>query len=282
MVFMRRDAALGIHAEALAGLNALRRRGAEIGGVLIGRRTPERVTIESHLPVECEHRYGPSYLPSETDSAKLASTVSDDHGGLEAVGFYRSDTRTQFEPDSHDAELIDHLFPNGKAIFLLVRPAMVGASQAALYARVGTGFEALGEVSPFPFTDSAPMAPASDAAFNEPLAAARMNPEPEPTREEVRLEAAAAFARESTPAREGLTEHPPTDSFRANDAPPELSDWFAPAEAVRGETAEPHEMDRRVPIWVWVLLVAGLSGLGAILGYLSVTPPNFIAVFIPW
>ncbi|HWR50040.1 MAG TPA: hypothetical protein VN428_02980 [Bryobacteraceae bacterium] len=263
LVVMRRDAACGIHAEAIAGLNALPRRGAEVGGILIGSLTPDGATIESFVPVESEHRYGPSYLLSESDCERLAKAVSDDYRGLEVVGYYRSDTRPDFEPDSHDAELIGRLFPNRSALFLLVRPARSGASRAALYMRGDNGLEALGDASCFPFTETAPIPFPSESANTEPVAESEARTEPEPHWEP-----------EAT-ADTQITEIERTggECVTPNEAPPEFADWFASAEAVGDETAEPLPAERILPIWVWVLLVAGIAGLGALLGYLSVTPP---------
>jgi len=47
-----------------AGFHALRTRGLEVGGLLLGKFTPghERITvIEDFEPLDSEHRSGPSY-----------------------------------------------------------------------------------------------------------------------------------------------------------------------------------------------------------------------------
>lgn len=279
VVAMQREAVLGIHAEALAGLNALRRRGAEIGGLLIGRRTPEGVTIESHASVECEHRYGPSYVASETDCAKLEGAVSEDYSGLEPVGFYRSDTRTEFAPDSHDAELIDRLFPHRSALLLLVRPARGEGSQAVLYVRGDAGLEALTDPSPFPFSESANSSwPVARSSWQDPecppAANAMSGFEQEPREQRDPI----APAPES-PADMQLADGSPDDNLDVNHAGPEPAVRIAMAQ-VPPEDAEPPAREQQLPIWVWVLLVAGLAGIGAILGYLSVASPHSATVFV--
>lgn len=272
VVLIRRDAARGIHAEAMAGLNALPRRGAEIGGLLLGSRAAGSVTIESFASVESEHRYGPSYLLSERDIQALARAVSGKYTSLEVVGYYRSHTRPEFAPDSQDIEVIDRLFPNRQALFLLVRPFKSGASEAALYAPGDTGLEALGNASPFPFTETAA----------RPLPSESANPDSQPEFEPGAEQEPNALT--GTPEASGETEvtadshtgsHPPDRYFTPNEAAPVLADWFASAaetQSVPDETTEQPATERNIPIWVWVLLAVGLAGLGALLGYLSVKP----------
>src|SRR5438132_14273250 len=57
------------------GFEALPTRGLEVGGLLLGRSTPEdrpTTIIEDFEPIESEHRRGPSYTLSEKDRGLLA------------------------------------------------------------------------------------------------------------------------------------------------------------------------------------------------------------------
>src|SRR5690348_7637215 len=56
--------------EILRGLGALKRRGAEVGGLLLGRTepgSPRKITIEDFEPVPTEYLTGPSYNLSARD-----------------------------------------------------------------------------------------------------------------------------------------------------------------------------------------------------------------------
>src|SRR5262245_34792405 len=56
--------------EILRGLGALKRRGAEVGGLLLGKvqpGAPQTITIEDFEPVPTEYLTGPSYNLSSKD-----------------------------------------------------------------------------------------------------------------------------------------------------------------------------------------------------------------------
>src|SRR5271169_1340765 len=67
--------------EVMRGFGAVPKRGAEVGGVLIGtvergeEAGPAVVRIEDFEPVECLYKRGPSYLFSESDKAEFESAV---------------------------------------------------------------------------------------------------------------------------------------------------------------------------------------------------------------
>jgi len=61
------------------GFEALPTRGLEVGGLLLGRSTPEdrpTTIIEDFEPIESEHCRGPSYTLSEKDRGLLASPAT--------------------------------------------------------------------------------------------------------------------------------------------------------------------------------------------------------------
>src|ERR1700688_283014 len=92
--------------DILRGLGALKRRGAEVGGLLLGSRedgSRPKVIVEDFAPVPSEYLTGPSYNLSENDlvafEAGLERCKSGGAGALTVVGFYRSHTRDELYMD---------------------------------------------------------------------------------------------------------------------------------------------------------------------------------------
>src|SRR5437763_11946382 len=52
------------------------RGGAEIGGILLGNHTPERVIISGYQAFDCEHANGPSFTLSPRDHGHLAELLA--------------------------------------------------------------------------------------------------------------------------------------------------------------------------------------------------------------
>ncbi|MGC4054054.1 MAG: hypothetical protein QM757_33640 [Paludibaculum sp.] len=67
----------------LEGFHILPKRGAEMGGILLGRvlgESPLHIEITGFEPVPCEYRYGPSYILSDADRGKLEQTSGESCG----------------------------------------------------------------------------------------------------------------------------------------------------------------------------------------------------------
>ena len=110
------------------GFEALPTRGLEVGGLLLGRSTPEdrpTTIIEDFEPIESEHRRGPSYTLSEKDRRLLERGLSAhaNRGGLSVVGYWRSHTRPGLYLDQEDYSVILTYFTNPSQVFLLVKPS---------------------------------------------------------------------------------------------------------------------------------------------------------------
>src|SRR5690242_17228539 len=85
-------------AEVMRGFGAVPKRGAEVGGILIGTIEPAQedspavVRVEDFEPVACADRRGPSYLFSEEEKADFEEGVQrwqpDESRPAYAVGFY--------------------------------------------------------------------------------------------------------------------------------------------------------------------------------------------------
>src|SRR5437762_10795660 len=109
------DALDRMYPEIMRGLGALKRRGAEVGGILLGRSdSPGKVIVEDFESVPTEYLNGPSYNLSENDlvafEAALENCRSGAASGLSVVGFYRSHTRDGLFMDDADMALAQRYF----------------------------------------------------------------------------------------------------------------------------------------------------------------------------
>jgi hypothetical protein len=115
--------------DMLRGLGALKRRGAEVGGILLGRlegNPPTRVIVEDFEPVASEYLTGPSYNLSEKDLVAFETAMerrkADAADKLSVVGFYRSHTRDELYMDDADLALARRYFAQPGNVFLIVKP----------------------------------------------------------------------------------------------------------------------------------------------------------------
>ncbi len=140
--------------EVMRGFGAIPKRGAEVGGLLLGRveRTEDGAVahVEDFEPVACEHRRGPSYLLSEADMAGFADAVS--RFGGRVVGIYRSHTREGMGLAAEDLSLLDQHAPDAASVFLLVKPYATRVSTAGFFFREPDGaVRAESSYQEFPF-----------------------------------------------------------------------------------------------------------------------------------
>src|SRR5271165_4475555 len=76
---------------------SLPRGGAEIGGVLLGKRVGSRVFIADFETLDCEHAMGPSFTLSVRDQARLTEMTAKarrNPANRQPVGWYHSHTRS--------------------------------------------------------------------------------------------------------------------------------------------------------------------------------------------
>src|SRR5947209_186095 len=91
---------------------SLPRGGAEIGGVLPGKHSADRVMVLDYLPLECEHAFGPSFNLSPPDEGRLTELLAQARAGqLEAVGWYHSHTRSEIFLSDADQAIHRRFFP---------------------------------------------------------------------------------------------------------------------------------------------------------------------------
>jgi hypothetical protein len=124
--------------EVMRGFAMVPRRGAEVGGILLGRvekGIPRVVRILDFLPVACDHAGGPSYQIGDAERRRFTDTLK--RAGATAVGFYRSQTREGFALAEQDIDLFNQMFGDPAHVILLVKPFAGRASIGAFYFREG-------------------------------------------------------------------------------------------------------------------------------------------------
>ena len=128
--------------EIMRGFGAVPKRGAEVGGMLLGTIEPgERIIvhIEDFEPVACDYKRGPSFLLTEGDGAVFEEAWQrwqpDETRPAYAVGYYRSHTREGMSLSPEDLDLLDRYFPDSDQIALLVKPFATKVSMAGFFMR---------------------------------------------------------------------------------------------------------------------------------------------------
>lgn len=146
---------LGI--EIMRGFGAVPKRGAEVGGILLGtieRGSETVVRVEDFQAIPCGYTRGPSFLlaPEERENFEQAAEALRPESGeaTYAVGFFRSHTREGLALAPEDVELMDKCFPGPSSVALVVKPFATKASVAGFFFRQDGVFQ---ETTPleFPF-----------------------------------------------------------------------------------------------------------------------------------
>jgi hypothetical protein len=150
-VHLHLDVVDRILADVMRGFSAVPKRGAEVGGVLLGRiEHGDRsvVYVEDFQSVACAYKRGPSFLLTGGDLKAFADAC--DANSANVVGFFRSHTRDGMALGSEDLELLDRHFPEAAQIALLIRPYGTKVSAAGFFFRENGSFQ---ESTPleFPF-----------------------------------------------------------------------------------------------------------------------------------
>ncbi|MBI5281647.1 MAG: hypothetical protein HY858_08205 [Candidatus Solibacter usitatus] len=144
--------------EIMRGFGAVPRRGAEVGGLLLGScEGGDRlvVRIEDYVPIACEHLRGPSYMLSEADLAgfdeALERWAPAPDKRIYVTGYYRSNTREALQLVPEDIALLDSRFQQATAVCLLVRPFATRPSEATFLLRRNGSFSTDIQERVFPF-----------------------------------------------------------------------------------------------------------------------------------
>jgi hypothetical protein len=133
-------------ADILRGFGSVPKRGAEVGGILVGVITPGNqpgdvsiVRIEDFEPVPLKYVRGPSFLLTEYERMlfdEVCERRSPQNGGRTyAVGYYRSHTRDGFTLEPEDLGLLNQHFRLPEQVALLVKPFATKPGIAGFFVR---------------------------------------------------------------------------------------------------------------------------------------------------
>jgi hypothetical protein len=125
----------------MQGFSAVPRRGAEVGGILLGAVEGSRVRVDNYQLVPIQYKHGPSYRFSEHDAESFDQAVRASLSGkTRAIGYFRSHTRNGTGLSDEDLALVSRYFPQTEAIVLLIRPFATKPSLAGFYAKKDGSF----------------------------------------------------------------------------------------------------------------------------------------------
>jgi hypothetical protein len=268
--------------EVMRAFRAVPKRGAEVGGLLLGEVEPSAdpdrptlVRVNSFELVPCVYARGPSYLLTGEESAafeqacerlraEASSHSSDAHNAFavrlpsnahnafavrspSVVGYFRSHTRPGLSLSPDDLDLLNRHFPNSFDIALLIRPFASEPAQAGFFFREQGAFQ---EQTPlvFPFSRLEPTAETEP----EPEAAPASPPLPERKRYR------------GGPRR--LIPLPDEEELAPSPAAAEkpLEPQFEPQNQLEKTTPEPRS---RSLGWLWVPIAFLFLLLGAAAGF---------------
>ena len=237
-------------AEIMRGYGAVPKRGAEVGGVLIGSMEgatgeaapggePHIVKVEDFTAVPCDYRRGPSYLFTDEDGHAFERAFA--QPGV--IGYFRSHTRDGLSLTDEDLELLDHFFPGPTHVALVVKPFASKVSTASFFIRESGAFPAEPALE-FPFRRG------ELTGEGPPGRRALIDPGPR---------------RRERPPANGRAQPPPnqdaTDPFPASDDP--SSEFTPPAPA----NAYTSPAEARAKNWYWIPLSFAFLLLGLFLGF---------------
>lgn len=123
-------------ADILRGFGAVPKRGAEVGGILIGTIQPgaiSTVRIDDFEAVPCSYARGPSYLLTEEERVSFDAACQS--RGKDIVGYYRSHTRDGLALQPEDIQLLERNFPSKDQVALLVKPFATKPGVAGFFVR---------------------------------------------------------------------------------------------------------------------------------------------------
>lgn len=145
--------------EVMKGFGAVPRRGAEVGGLLLGSIQKENdqtiVHIEEYEPIPCEHAQGPSFSLSSKDLVQLREMINRRReapaGGSRIVGYFRSHTREGLYLCPEDLDFIEEHLPEPDLVALVIKPYATRVSSAGIFLREDNDFRADAPDGEFPF-----------------------------------------------------------------------------------------------------------------------------------
>jgi hypothetical protein len=144
--------------EVMRGFGAVPRRGAEVGGVLLGTIELSgklTVRIEDFEMVPCDYKRGPSFLLTDGDTQRLADAVARNAASPDrrfyVVGYFRSHTRDGLGLTEEDVKVFQTHFGDPSHVMLLVRPFATKSSVGAFFFEEDGVFRKESSYLEFPF-----------------------------------------------------------------------------------------------------------------------------------
>lgn len=130
--------------EASLAMNGPARGGVEVGGLLLGLREDQRVSIRDWRVIRCDHSLGASFQLSPRDVAALScqiegASVDSALSGNRVVGWFVSHRRGEEEVRPSELSLRQRLLPEDAALFLALRPNQFGDTEVRAYSLPGAG-----------------------------------------------------------------------------------------------------------------------------------------------
>ncbi|HTB10145.1 MAG TPA: hypothetical protein VK752_01165 [Bryobacteraceae bacterium] len=157
VVHLNLDVVDRLSAEIMRGFGLVPKRGAEVGGVLLGtieQGAQTVVRVEDFEAVACDYKRGPSYLLTADDGAAFDDAcmrwLPDSEHPAHAVGYFRSHTRENMSLGPEDIDLMENYFPSPSHISLLVKPFATKVSVASFFFREDGLFQSAPPLE-FPF-----------------------------------------------------------------------------------------------------------------------------------
>jgi hypothetical protein len=139
-----------LSAEVMRGFGLVPKRGAEVGGLLLGtieQGSPTIVRVEDFEQVPCDYKRGPSYLFTADDGSAFDEACT---RSTSAVGYFRSHTREGMSLAPEDIEIMEQYFPSPSSVVLLIRPFATKVSIASFFFREDGLFQSAAPLE-FPF-----------------------------------------------------------------------------------------------------------------------------------
>lgn len=144
-------------ADVMRGFGLVPKRGAEVGGLLLGsieQGARTIVRVEDFETVGCDYKRGPSYLFTADDGAAFEDACTralpGSSQGAYAVGYFRSHTREGMSLGPEDIDLMDHYFPSPTHVALMIKPFATKVSIASFFFREAGLFQSVPPLE-FPF-----------------------------------------------------------------------------------------------------------------------------------
>ena len=157
-VYLNLDVVDRLQQDVMRGFGAVPKRGAEVGGFLLGSVTRNErliVEIENYEMAPIEYKRGPSYQLSPTDLEAFQAALERLRGAgahsPRLVGFFRSHTRDAPGLVEDDLELLNRFFPEPETVVLLIKPFATRVSTATFLFRENGQFTTEAPQVEFPF-----------------------------------------------------------------------------------------------------------------------------------